>query len=1380
MPFLSHLKKVLHFGGGSDGGGKGFKGRITPNIKTGLDPEQEWEIVGDLGDGAFGKVHKACHRETGKLAAAKVCRLTHEEDLEDFAVEIDILSEMFHPNVITLFEAYFFADQLWIFLEFCDGGALDTIIIDLEKGLTEKQIAYVCRQVCEALVYLHKKAIIHRDLKAGNILICCDGSVKLADFGVSAKNVTESQRRDTFIGTPYWMAPEVVQCETVRDQPYDYKVDIWSLGIALIELAQMEPPYHDMSPMRVLLKIQKSDPPRLDKPSKWSKEFNDFLKLCLVKSPTQRPTAEELLKHPFICNATDSKPLLDLLAEFKAEIVHEEIMDIHEDEKEHNLDGDSAISSLMTDSNITSCSEEDILSNMSNNSSSSCGIDHLDRADRKISAHATLETPKQRTNIISSSSKPILVDNNRSHSVSTPPKSSPGGGIALRPNKIKPKAPAPPRPISMVVNSKIKSSSNVVDSGKSISTNDFNTKAPSRPQSIADVPYPLIEEEKENIGKEVVTIEDKSSDNIIENDEISESSEQSEYNPRQRDREDEDSRFSPEKESALQTLDSVIQEAENSIMVGFDDDEEDEEENIEDVHYFTDEFQIIKEEEEEISSKQMIKDILEQALIIPPLPPPPPPIVDTENNDWNKSNNISVSSSPMVIQSVVPCPSTPSVTKSADASYVSVVVVGGDKDHVRNDGGTAVERSFSSASHHSSSSIISSPNVSASIVVEGTTLGASDTDHDTALNGREDEEDFEVTPPPRIVTPEKKKNETPTSTTVITTSTPQNRRLYTTQQQQQQKVRKSNTKYNNDEDDPSTPANSASEENGGGTPLVPIVLSSNNASNEVPSDIGAAVERKTPLTKDDIQKMNLKKKTRKRTRRFEIDGVVMTTTSSKVIYGDDENERFYDEHYFRKQELRELKLLQKQEQKQFQDLAFKNNLCKEQQEKRFELEKGILVKNYDNDLNSMVETQKKQVDKAEEQQHIDLKATSKKIRAEQEKELKAFRESLKQEMKLLKQEVELLPKDRRKEELKLRKEVLEKEQQERENTFLCKLNESHETCLRRLSDTHKEKIALLDRQFLQQKQQLMRAREAAIWEMEERQLHERHQLDKRQLKDVFFLQRHQMLVHHEKELEHLKRLMDRKEEELIKNQTLERKALPKRIRQEMKAREMMFRESMRISVTNLHEVLKPTEEKDRLKKFQEAEKKRYRAEQQRFELKHHRQLEESRASSQSAVKELEQLQNEKRKMLMEHETSKLKELDESYALEIREWKAQIKPRKQALEDDFSFQLEAQERHYGHYLTNALGAAEINETSTTHHNHHHRVNDSATDNHKKSTSSTSSSSSSSVVNLRKSSKSSGSSSSSSTGSRKSSSYESASPKKLSASRHSLISTKGSDI
>jgi len=190
---------------------------------------------------------------------------------------------------------------------------------------------------------------------------------------------------------------------------------------------------------------------------------------------------------------------------------------------------------------------------------------------------------------------------------------------------------------------------------------------------------------------------------------------------------------------------------------------------------------------------------------------------------------------------------------------------------------------------------------------------------------------------------------------------------------------------------------------------------------------------------------------------------------------------------------------------------------------------------------------------------------------------------------------------------------------------------------------------------------------------------------------MFFLQRHQMLVHHEKELEHLKRMMFRKEEDLVKNQTQERKALPKRIRQEMKAREMMFRESMRISVTNLNEILKPTEEKERIKKFKEAETKRYRAEQQRFEMKHQRQLEEARASSQSAIKELEQMQNEKRKMLMEHETQKLKELDEEYAKDLREWKAQLKPRKQDLEEEFANQLEEQEHHYGPYLSSALAA-----------------------------------------------------------------------------------------
>lgn len=416
-------------------------------------------------------------------------------------------------------------------------------------------------------------------------------------------------------------------------------------------------------------------------------------------------------------------------------------------------------------------------------------------------------------------------------------------------------------------------------------------------------------------------------------------------------------------------------------------------------------------------------------------------------------------------------------------------------------------------------------------------------------------------------------------------------------------------------------------------------------------------------TKEDIQMMNLKKKTRKRTRKFEIDGVVVTTTTSKVIYGDDENGKVYDDQIFRKQELRELKMLQKMEQKQFQDLSQKAQLNKDQQEKRFEQEKQLLERNAETDLEILARQQRQQIERAEAQQEADLRLASKKIRGEQERELKLFREGLKQELRLLKQEVDLMPKDKRKSAFKIRKEKLEAEHEEREKTFLDKLNENHEVSLRRLSDSHREKIALMERQFLQQKQQLMRAREALIWEQEERHIHEKQQLLKKQLKDIFFLQRHQMLIRHEKELEQMKRMNQRKEEELVKRQTVERRNLPKRIRNEMKAREMMFRESMRISMSSVI-APDPDAEREKLKKFQENEKKRYRAEQQRFELKHSRQLEEVRAQSDATIKELEQLQNEKRKMLMEYETLKLKELEEAYSKELREWKAQLKPRKQ--------------------------------------------------------------------------------------------------------------------
>lgn len=199
---------------------------------------------------------------------------------------------------------------------------------DLKK---KHDFCRICNQYDDYHIILLYLYVYKNTFSASNTFIISTSinfsSLFLADFGVSAKNKFTLQKHDTFIGTPYWMAPEVVLCETFRDNPYDFKVDIWSMGITLIEFAQMEPPNHEMSPLRVLLKIQKSDPPKLEQPSKWSRDFVDFVSKALIKDPEKRPTCEDLLRHPFISGTLSAKPIRDLLLEYKAEVVEEEVTD---------------------------------------------------------------------------------------------------------------------------------------------------------------------------------------------------------------------------------------------------------------------------------------------------------------------------------------------------------------------------------------------------------------------------------------------------------------------------------------------------------------------------------------------------------------------------------------------------------------------------------------------------------------------------------------------------------------------------------------------------------------------------------------------------------------------------------------------------------------------------------------------------------------------------------------------------------------------------------------------------------------------------------------------------------------------------------------------
>ncbi|XP_011647270.1 serine/threonine-protein kinase 10 isoform X4 [Pogonomyrmex barbatus] len=1551
MSFLSNLKKAFHFGGND-----AKKKKLYNNIKMDCNPEEFWEMVGELGDGAFGKVYKAQHKQSNQLAAAKMCALEGEDDLSDFMIEIDILSECKHPNVVELHEAYFIEGKLWMLIEYCDGGAVDSIMVELEKALTEMQIAYICQHMTKGLAFLHKSKVIHRDLKAGNVLLTMAGGVKLADFGVSAKNKHTLQKHDTFIGTPYWMAPEVVLCETFRDNPYDFKVDIWSLGITLIEFAQMEPPNHEMSPMRVLLKIQKGDPPKLDQPGKWSKEFNDFIAKALIKDPATRPTADDLLKHPFISRNLDPKPVRDLLLEYKADVVEEELVDeeaekakktkkhreqyqrigcacgspgprqpsthqeqrtsqlpleldqITDDSASTRLDADVKISEKENLVALPAKKEESHKREINRDGEKEDKNKRLRKAESKENIQPPVEkkqAPKppsetnerrlsrdkgpapppppirqdseekkrkdeERENIPKIAEKITnLTDKQRSvedkSQINKPQNEKTAKqqvtNVKEQKNleienqtqneldgsdKIK-KVDSEGNGklfdnIKRFENQKLINNKSSSTSKKQLGINEKRKSAPVKPEMIEDLSkiiykqssfedkdrmknkllsvddvsnyelqsrekedFKTLEEKRKSVGEKLNAVLEKrlsmdsgkrmndgsmetlkhisvASTLLSEKNNIKASSTEdiktqfgvtkTESSTKSRSagssRNDSLESFSDELHAKTDsnktennqentTNDDKLLEKQDPginvsvitstpirsrsgsrrssgdnivVITGKAQPEQEVRLNTSTVHITADSPDMSNSLASNISQVTVVTThppVLVDAPSATTTTPLPRRISPTSEvvivaNEMNKTQVNDSSIDDDAFPSLDSLEYTPQeqpivltdvskrigkkldesevvivssiVDELQDTSHVSVVTVGEDKEQVKDSSISKkhnVIRTGSSHSDLSSNERLSlksdSGDESGKVIVASTTIESPDMDdyerNAKKLNGliknemphHADDRIVKTVKPKEVNVKgfSKEKRVSPDSfegsrsqsdSSSIRSHTP-SKSIDRSDAESISTTISQDSRESNKENRLNQPQHSEVDEE--------VVLRRK-------PDYNREISRPT-RTKEDIQMMNLKKKTRKRTRKFEIDGVMMTTTTSKVIYGDDENGKVYDDQIFRKQELRELKMLQKMEQKQYQDLSQKAQFNKDQQEKRFEQERQLLERSAEADLETLARQQRQQIERAEAQQEVDLRLASKKIRSEQERELKQFREGLKQELRLLKQEIDLMPKDKRKSTFKIRKEKLEAEHEDREKLFLEKLNESHEMSLRRLSDSHREKIALMERQFLQQKQQLMRGREAAIWEQEERQIHERQQLLKKQLKDIFFLQRHQMLIRHEKELEQMKRMNQRKEEELIKRQTVERRNLPKRIRNEMKAREMMFRESMRISMSSVL-APDPDAEREKLKKFQENEKKRYRAEQQRFELKHSRQLEEVRAQSDATIKELEQLQNEKRKMLMEHETLKLKEQEEAYGREIREWKALLKPRKQKLEEQFALQLEEQEAIYG--------------------------------------------------------------------------------------------------
>uniref|UniRef100_A0A8C7IEW0 non-specific serine/threonine protein kinase n=1 Tax=Oncorhynchus kisutch TaxID=8019 RepID=A0A8C7IEW0_ONCKI len=822
-------------------------------------PEEIWEIIGELGDGAFGKVYKAQNKQTGILAAAKVIDTKTEEELEDYMVEIDILASCDHHNIVKLLDAFYYDSKLWILIEFCAGGAVDAVMLELERPLTEPQIRVVCKQTLQALLYLHDNKVIHRDLKAGNILLSLNGDVKLADFGVSAKNTKTLQRRDSFIGTPYWMAPEVVMCETFKDRPYDYKADIWSLGVTLIEMAQIEPPNHEMNPMRVLLKIAKADPPTLMQPSRCLAD-KLFLSRFGFRNP-QLNGKEEI-------TVTDSRPLRELIAEAKAE-VYEEIEEHKEEEEEE--DGET----------------------------------------QRITAEGSEA------------------------------KEEPTG------DKME------------------------------------------------------VEEEPANV--------------------------------------------------------ELSREAKVTVTTP---------------------------EETKVDDKLT--------------------------------------------------PASPAVWKEEEA----------EKERV------------------------------------------------------------EYKPTAETGTPVKSKDE---------------------------KERDSDSRSSSAADNGSIDMN--------------LSISSFLTKTKEPG----------PLS---IQDTKRQKKTLKKTRRFVVDGVEVSVTTSKIITDNDtKNEEM---RFLRRQELRELRLLQKEEQRAQQQLSNKLQQQKEQISRRFEQETTSKKRHYDQEVENLERQQKQTIERLEQEHTNRLRDEAKRIKAEQDKELSKFQNMLKNRKKEAYRDTLLI---------QLSFPLLPQEQE-----FLQKQQQELDCALKKIIQQHKHELATIERDCLNHKQQLLRAREAAMWELEERHLQEKHQLFKQQLKDQYFMQRHQLLKRHEKEMEQMQRYNQRLIEEMKNRQTQERARLPKIQRSEAKTRMAMFKKSLRITGGPIT----PEQEREKVKQFAAQEEKRQKNERLHQHQKHENQMRDLQLQCDTNIRELQQLQNEKCHILIEHETQKLKELDEEHSQELKEWREKLRPRKKALEEEFARKLQEQE------------------------------------------------------------------------------------------------------
>lgn len=288
----------------------GIKEALTLIVDRG-DPLTKYTNFTLIGEGSTGKVYLSTERETDRRVAIKKMDLTKQQRRELLINEVATMKYYKHPNIVKMYNSYLVNDELWLVLEYLEGGALTDIVT--KTTMNEQQIATVCLQCLQALAFLHAEGLIHRDIKSDSILLAGDGSVKLSDFGFCAQVSDQVPKRRSLVGTPYWLSPEIIS-----RQSYGPEVDIWSMGIMIMEMVDGEPPFYNEPPIQAMKRIRDMPPPKLQNQSRISSYLDNFLSRMLIKDPSQRATARELLQHPFLEQALPPSSLHPLLVQTQA------------------------------------------------------------------------------------------------------------------------------------------------------------------------------------------------------------------------------------------------------------------------------------------------------------------------------------------------------------------------------------------------------------------------------------------------------------------------------------------------------------------------------------------------------------------------------------------------------------------------------------------------------------------------------------------------------------------------------------------------------------------------------------------------------------------------------------------------------------------------------------------------------------------------------------------------------------------------------------------------------------------------------------------------------------------------------------------------------